>query len=177
MTAPRRSGADQAVMRGIIVIFVAVVIGLALLSKSTSLVGSTEAGSSKPTTTSTTATPSTTPGTASPVNTGETPAEGVHAPAQVKIVVVNAAGKAGVGSKNKGILTTAGYNVVDVKDGRPIQATTTVYYTPGYQADAATVKAAIQVSAAKIALLPASPIVPEAANANITVVFGQDYQI
>ena len=53
MTAPGRSGAEQATIRGLIVLFVAVVVGIGLLSRANGLVGSTESSSDKPKTTTT----------------------------------------------------------------------------------------------------------------------------
>jgi len=179
MTAPRRTGAEQATTRGLIVLFVAVVIGLALLARSPRLIDSAAASQSKPkTTTTTTASTTTSPqGTVVPANTGATGSGtgSVHPPSEIKVLVVNASGKTGVGSKNSTLLTTAHYNVSGIKNGRPLAATTTIYYTDGYQGDVAAVKTVIKVPAALSAILPATPIVPEATSANITVVFGQDY--
>src|SRR5690349_9040587 len=94
MTAPRRSGAEQATIRGAVVLLVAVVVGLGLLSKSNGLVGDAGAGASKPTSTTATTTSTTAPpGTEAPINngggtTGTTAT--THPAAQVKVVVVNA---------------------------------------------------------------------------------------
>ena len=186
MTAPRRSGAEQATTRGLIVLFVAFVIGAALLAKSDALVGTAQAGKAKPATTTTTALSSTTQSTVSPINTGgSTPSGSVHPTAEVHVVIVNASGKSGVGKKNQQTLATAKFNCTDadVKTGRPLQAATTVYYADGYQADAEAVKAALAVTDAKVAALPAdaaaqtSAAIPaEGKAANVVVVFGQSYQ-
>jgi len=179
MTAPRRSGAEQATMRGIVVLVVAVIVGVALLAKiPNNLVGSAAAGTAKPKTTTTTGSTTTTitQGTVSPVNTGGTVVGAAHAPGEVKVLVVNAAGQVGVGNKNKELLTTAGFNVIDVKNGKPSIPKTIVYFTDGYQGDATAVKTAVNVPNAQVVQLPAAPIVPEATGANITVAFGEDYQ-
>jgi hypothetical protein len=181
MTAPRRSGADQATTRGLIVLALAVVLGLGLLARSNTLIGAAGAGKSKPSsTTSTTAPPTTSPSTVVTANTGggsgaTTGGGTVHPPAQVKVLVVNASLESGVGSKNQTTLTGAGFDVVSVKNG-PAIATTTIFYAPGYQADAAAVRSAIKVPTAQVVALPANPIVPAASTANVTVALGKDYK-
>ena len=178
MTAPGRSGAEQATIRGLIVLFVAVVIGIGLLSKANGLVGSTDSSTDKPKTTTTTTTASSTPqSTEVPVNTGNnTVPAGAHTPADVKVAVVNStSGVPKVGSKNGGLLTTAGFNVVAIKNG-PAADATTVYFKAGFQADAEAVKNAVKVPTALVAAAPATPIVPEAKDADVTVVFGKDYK-
>ncbi len=179
MTAPRRSGAEQATMRGIIVLVVAVLIGVGLLSKSDAIVGSAEASNGKPSgTTTTTAAGGTTslpPGTAAPVDTGDSSVVGARPPAEVQVIVINAAGGiAGVGQANSDLLTAAGFNVFDIKNAAAAP-TTTIYFAEGYQADAEAVKAALTTTAAVVAPNPAAPIIPEAADANVSVVIGQDY--
>lgn len=179
MTAPRRSGADQANFRGIIVLFVAVVVGIALLSRADQIVGSAEASGSRPAATTTTSAPASTSTPLSSVvtpNTGNTTPVEAHVPADVRVLVVNASGgKAGVASKNGGLLTAAGYNVVDQKNGNAVDATT-VYFVPGFQADAEAVKAAVKIPDAVVAPAPKAPLVPGAAAADVTVVFGRDYK-
>lgn len=178
MTAPGRSGTQQATIRGLIVLFVAVVVGIALLSRADSLVGSTKASNARPKSTTTRVISTTTPqSTKVPVNTGPVSAPAAtHTPADVKVVVVNAAGgKAGVGKKNSALLTAAGFNVTAVKNGTTAAATT-VFFAAGFQSDAAAVKTAIKVPTAKIAAAPATPILPETKAADVYVVFGQDYK-
>lgn len=183
MTAPHRSGAEQATIRGAIVLFVAVVIGLGLLSKSNGLVGRAEAGASKSTstTTSTGPTGSTTapPSTEAPINngggsTGTTAA--ARPKGQVKVLVINAGeGLIGVGKTNGDLLATAGFVVAGINDA-PTIATSVVYYADGYQADADAVKKAVKLTTAKTAKAPATPIVPAMSQANVTVVIGKDYK-
>lgn len=179
MTAPRRSGAEQATVRGLIVLFVAVVIGIGLLSRSDQILGSTNANSSRATTTTTVVAASSTTlplGSTVPPNTGDAVPGGANIPADVRVLVVNAAGGIpGVASKNGELLTTAGFNVVAEKNGNAID-TTTVYFASGFQADAEAVKAAVGVDNAVIAPAAADPLVPDAPEADVTVAFGRDYQ-
>ncbi len=179
MTAPRRSGAEQANIRGLAVLAVAVVIGLVFLIRlNGGLVGPAAAGKSTTTgTTTTLVTTSTPPSTVVTPNTGgaDTSAGTPHTPSQVKVLVVNASLETGVGAKNKTTLATAGFNVTAVKNG-PATATTTIYYLPGYQADAAAVKTAINVSTAQVVALPSTPIIPEASTNDVTVALGKDYK-
>lgn len=178
MTAPRRSGAEQANMRGLIVLVATVIIGFGLLAKSNGLVGSasTRSNDSKSTTTSS---PSTTTRQSTLIPT-ETTGGGVpsaaHQPGDVKVLVVNAAGgQVGVAKKNGDLLTAAGFNVVDLKNSKSAPATI-VYFKPGFQADAEKVKTAVKVASAQIVAAPATPIVPGAKDADVTVALGQDYK-
>ena len=105
MTAPRRSGADQANARGIIVLLVAVVVGIALMNRADQILGSTETSGAKPETTTTTTVVDATSTPLSSVvtpNTGNTAPVEAHVPADVRVLVVNAAGGvAGVASKKR----------------------------------------------------------------------------
>jgi len=179
MTAPRPSGDRQAVLRGVLVLVFAVVVGLALLSRSTSsgFIGSAEAGGSKPnpSTTSTSTVPQ------KPIvepNTGVTePATQPTRPAaEVKTIVVNATGgQAGVGSTNDALVKAAGFTTLPVSNATAAPATT-IYFAEGYEGDANAVQQAVKLTAAPVSPAPAEPVVAAAAEANVIVVLGQDYQ-
>jgi hypothetical protein len=178
VTAPRRSS-EQATIRGAIVVFVAVLIGVALLSRSDGgIFGSAEAGGAGPTTTTQTTKPSTTAPT-STVPTkpkGSTSTAKPHDPAQVKVIVVNAAGGiVGIGSDNSQKLTDAGFQVLPVKNAEQDVDTTGLFFREGYEADATAVKTALGFGNVPVQAAPAQAIIPEAAAANVIVVLGKNY--
>lgn len=180
MTAPDRTGGPQAGVRGALVLIAAVIIGVALLSRGTSgsgLIGSPEAGRSKPSV-STTAS-STVPQAPLVTSTGSgttTPPNSTHPLGEVKVIVVNATGgQAGVGTKNDGLIKAAGYTTLPVSNA-PAAPVTTVYFAEGFEGDANAVKLAAKLGAAPVAPKPTDPVVPTAGDANVVVVLGQDYK-
>jgi hypothetical protein len=179
MTAPRRPG-EQATIRGLIVVFVAVLVGVALLSRSDGgIFGSAEAGSAGPTTTTTSTTASSTtpsskvPTSADPAGEGAQP----HDPAEVKVIVVNAAGGiVGIGQSNTDQIAAAGFQVLDVKNAEQAVDATGLFFRQGFEADATAVKQALGFGEVPIQPAPDPPLIPEAAEANVVVVLGQDYE-
>jgi hypothetical protein len=179
VTAPRRSG-EQATIRGAIVVFVAVLIGVALLSRSDGgIFGSAEAGGAGPTTTTqTTTTQTTAPTSTVPTrpNGGSTAPSKAHDPAQVSVIVVNAAGGiVGIGSDNSQKLTDAGFKVLPVKNADQDVDTTGLFFREGYEADANAVKTALGFGNVPVQAAPTQAIIPEAAEANVIVVLGKNY--
>ncbi|MBV9951208.1 MAG: LytR C-terminal domain-containing protein [Acidimicrobiia bacterium] len=178
MTAPRRPS-EQATIRGAIVVFAAVLIGVALLSRSDGgIFGSAEAGGAGPTTTTqTTRTTTTVPTSTVPTNTGGAAAtDKAHDPKQVKVIVVNAAGGiVGIGSDNSQKLTQAGFQVLPVKNSDQDVDATGLFFNEGFQADATAVKAALGFGNVPVQAAPAQAIIPEAADANVIVVLGKNY--
>jgi LytR cell envelope-related transcriptional attenuator len=176
------SGIGGAASRGVIVLVVVTVVGIALLAKAGNVAGSPQEGSAAPHrsgTTTTTAAPPTGAGAGSaPQGTGPTtstvPAT-PHLPANVKVIVVNAAKQAGVGNSNNKKVGAAGFPTLEVTNA-PAQPTTTIYYAPGYQADADAVKQALGFDDAPVQPAPVQPIVPQASEANVIVVLGRNYQ-
>jgi len=183
VTAPRRPS-EQATVRGAIVVFIAVLVGVALLSRSDGgIFGSAEAGGAGPTTTTTTTTtPSTTPKSTAPTDTGNGSGNGsgnaqAHQPGEVKVIVVNAAGGiVGIGSDNTQKLKDAGFSVLPVKNAEADVDTTGLFFREGYEADAAAVKAALGFGDVPVQPAPAQAIIPEAAEANVAVVLGKNYE-
>jgi hypothetical protein len=176
VTAPRRP-TEQATIRGAIVVFIAVLIGVALLSRSDGgIFGSSEAGGAGPTTSTTsTASTTTTPKSTVPKPGGSTPTAQAHKPAEVKVIVVNAAGGIpGIGSENTSKVEQAGFAVLPVKNADQDVDTTGLFYAAGYQADAAAVKAALGFGDVPVQAA-GDPIIPEAAEAHVVVVLGKDY--
>jgi hypothetical protein len=178
VTAPRRPG-EQATIRGAIVVFAAVLIGVALLSRSDGgIFGSAEAGGAGPTTTTTTVKSTTTPPTSTvptKQGNGTTPAK-PHDPAQVKVIVVNAAGGiVGIGSDNSQKLSDAGFAVLPVKNADQDVDSTGLFFQEGFKADANAVKTALGFGDVPVQAAPDQPLIPEAAEANVIVVLGKNY--
>ena len=178
MTAPRRPH-EQATIRGLIVVFVAVLVGVALLSRSDGgIFGSAEAGSAGPTTTTTsTSAPATTPSSKVPTSSDPGPGAQPHDPKEVKVIVVNAAGGiVGIGQSNTDKLVQAGFTVLDVKNAEQDVDATGLFFREGYEADATAVKEALGFGDVPIQPAPDPPLIPEAAEANVVVVLGQNYE-
>jgi hypothetical protein len=162
------------------VLVAAVVIGVALLSRGTSgsgLIGSPEAGRSKPSVSTTASSTVPQPPLVTPTPSGTTtPPGSTHPIGEVKVIVVNATGgQAGVGSKNDEVVKAAGYATLPVSNA-PASPVTTVYFAEGFEADANAVKLAVKLEAAPVTLKPTEPVVPAAGEANVVVVLGQDYK-
>jgi hypothetical protein len=162
-------------IRGIIVVVVAVALGAVLLSQSERVIGSPEEGSAAPET-STTTTTRVTDLTASSVTTGPTVGgQAANAPGEVSVIVLNGSGQSGVATSNANAVAAAGFSSLEAKNALPTD-TTTVYYAPGFEADAAAVKLVLRLATAPVQPAPAEPIVPEAAEADVVVVLGTDYE-
>jgi hypothetical protein len=180
MTAPRRPS-EQATIRGAIVVFIAVLVGVALLSRSDGgIFGSSESGASGPTTTTqTTDQTTTTPSsrvTANTCGTNGGTAPEAHKPEEVKVIVVNAAGGIpGIGSENAAKIAEAGFATLEVKNADQDVDTTGLFFREGYEADAAAVKTALGFGDVPVQAAPDQPLIPEAAEANVVVVLGKDY--
>ena len=177
MTAPRRSS-EQATIRGAIVVFIAVLIGVALLSRSDGgIFGSAEAGGAGPTSSTTTTASTTTEPTSTVPNPGNGSTGGQpHTPSEVKVIVVNAAGGIiGIGKTNSDKIAAGGFAVLPVKNAGQDIDTTGLFYAAGFQADAAAVKTALGFGDVPVQKA-GDPIIPEAAEANVVVVLGKDYE-
>jgi hypothetical protein len=160
--------------RGIIVLVVAVALGAVLLSQTERVIGSPEEGSAAPDTSSTTTTAEVTDLTASSVD----PTAGGQAPkppAEVSVIVLNGSGQTGVATSNANAAAAAGFSSLEAQNALPTE-TTTVYYAPGFEADAAAVKLALRLTEAPVQPAPAEPVVPEAAEADVVVLLGTDYE-
>lgn len=170
-----REGATAAPARGIIVLVVAVALGAVLLSQSERVIGSPEEGSAAPDTRPTSTT-EVTDLTASSVTTGPTSGgQAIRPPAEVNVIVLNGSGQTGVATSNANAAASAGFTSLEAQNALPSE-TTTVYYAPGFEADAAAVKLALRLSEAPVQPAPAEPIVPEAAEADVVVLLGTDYE-
>jgi hypothetical protein len=179
MTSPA-SGRDDATLRGAVVLVVAIVIGLALLARGggggdDDASDTTEAGS---TTTSTEFDGS--QDTLAPIDSvstteGEVPSD-TRAPEEVTVIVLNGLNTRvdGIAGQNDEKLKTAGYVTLNPGNATTKTATTTVYATPEFQADAEAVRGILGLPDATIEEKPAEPLGPGAERADIVVVLGDD---
>lgn len=170
---PSRRSIDPSV-RGILVLAVVVVIGLLLLAKaapssSTTIATRNHPGPSLPTTIKPLV-DTTRPTTTSPTTLGP-----AHPLAQVKVLVLNGTGGKikFAASTNVKKLQAKGYGTLAPGDtnGRPASV---VYVAPGYQADGVAVAAVLNIPAASVVALPSPAPVPNAGQANVIVLLGQD---
>ena len=99
-----------------------------------------------------------------------------HPPADVKVLVLNAVDpKKTVSGPAAAQLKTAGYTQASPRDARQ-QASTAVYFTSGYDADAAMIATALHLSPATVQPLPSPPPpqIGDVSSANVVVVVGPD---
>ncbi|MEY2433400.1 MAG: hypothetical protein QOC92_3125 [Acidimicrobiaceae bacterium] len=160
-------------MRGALLIFVAVVLGAALLANGFRDEGASPAVG-KPTPTTKKGTPTTAPGaTASTVVQA-------HDPAQVKVLVLNGSGKSGVAKAAADQLKAANFTTLDPSNAAGATITASiVYFVAGYDADAQAIaaKLGLPASAAQALPTPVPESVADAKDANIVVVVGSDAPI
>lgn len=96
--------------------------------------------------------------------------------AELKIAVLNAAGKAGFAALGSNFLSVAGYPGVTAGNSATQELTSAVYYAPGFKADALAVAKALSIG--DVSEIPSTPLgksaedVPE--GTNVVVVLGPD---
>ncbi|MCU1358383.1 MAG: LytR cell envelope-like transcriptional attenuator [Acidimicrobiales bacterium] len=178
MTAPepRANGLD-ANARGIIVLVAAVAIGLLLLLKTGSGGGTTKIDASKGSSTPATTAAlggTTTSGSGSVTTTTGGGSTGAHTPGQVKVIVLNGSGKVGVAQSNSTTIGTKGYKMLTAANAVPKPSTTSVYFAPGYQADAEAVAGILGKDSSVVQPKPATALGPGTDSANVIVVLGAD---
>jgi len=155
-------------LRGAVLIGVAVLLGALLLAQSFKDGGSpVSAGGTTTSTVKRTETSTTAPAVPQP-----------HDPATVKVLVLNASGKSGVAKAGADQLKAANYTTLDPANAATSKAiaTSVVYFTPGYDADAQQIAAKLGLSPSAVQPLP-SPPPPEIGDprdANIVVLIGTD---
>ena len=170
--SPRSSSAgnntSSAALRGALLIAVAVILGAALLAQ-----GFRDGSSPVATNTNTTSTVK-----RNETNTTPTSAAQPHDPAAVKVLVLNGSGKSGIAKAGADQLKAANYTTLDPANAATNKAiaTSVVYFTPGYEADAQQIAAKLGLSPSAVQSLP-SPPPPEIGDpkdANIVVLIGTD---
>jgi hypothetical protein len=159
-------------MRGAALVAVAVLVGVVLLAKGfdTGILPTSsdtpseqavddaadDAADDSTTTTATTAVPVT------------------HVPAQVRVIVLNGGGPSGSASTSSTALAAAGFAALDAADTDDVPATT-VYSTPGFEADAAAVATALNIPAPPQPLPATPPTGTPVGQVDVIVVLGPDF--
>jgi hypothetical protein len=169
------AGGGAAAMRGFLLIGVGVLIGAALL------INSYGGGSSGPLDTSSNKTSGTGRGATSTTvrgggatSTTLTPVS--HPPAEVKVLVLNGSGKAGVAKAGADALKPAGFTTLDPTNAKSTVATSVVYAAAGFEADAIAVAGLLGLPPTVVKPLTAPPPaeVGDPADAAVVAVRGPD---
>jgi hypothetical protein len=164
--APRQGGSEPARdnLIGVVLIALAVVVGLVLLVKGYDEEGAlvvTDEGTEQTTTT-----------TVDPAATTTVPVAVARPPAEVPVMVANAAGVSGAAGTLQTQLQADGYTQVQTTNASPV-TTTLVYYAEGAQADAEALATALGTDPEAVRVLPAEPPV-DMAGAELLVMLGPD---
>lgn len=157
-------------MRGALLIAVAVLLGAGLLANGFNDDHSILSSDGSTPTTKKTSTTQSTPSTAVQA----------HDPAQVKVLVLNGSGKAGVAKSGADLLKAANYTTLEPSNAKGgTIATSIVYFVAGYDADAAAITAKLGLPAGAAQPLPTPPPaeVADPKDANIVVIVGSDAPI
>ncbi len=150
--------------KGIILVVVAVLVGIALLRDEGASTAQVNVGASD--------SPSVTDGDASATSTTTTTAP-PRAPADVKVLVANGSDVNGAAGAETDALEALGYVAANPTNADTVPATV-VYYTVGYQAEAEVLAAAIGAPPTSVTPLPTPAPVADMQLSNILVVVGPD---
>lgn len=148
--------------RGIILVVVAVVVGFVLLRDDGASTAQVAVGAEDDPAQTTETTATTTPTTVA-----------ARAPAEVKVLVANGSGVNGAAGSQTEELEALGYVTANPTDAERVTATV-VYFTEGYQAEAAELAAAIGAQATAVTPLPTPAPVSDMQLSNLLVVLGPD---
>jgi len=175
MTAPeQRAGGLDSNARGIAVLAIAVVIGVLLLWKAGDNGSNTAALASTGPSTTIDISGLTSTTLAGSDTTTTTQASDGNQPSDVKVLVLNGSGKAGVAKTNSTAIGQKGYTMLPPTNATANAATTSVYYAANYQADAAAIAALLGKTPDSVLPMPATPLGAGSATANVVVVLGAD---
>lgn len=187
MTAPAQSsGGLDANARGLVVLGAALLVGFLLLLTSGGGNGRVVAGSSPDAggtvttidisgldTTGNGEVTTTTPDATT--TSSSTPDDGLRDPGEVKVLVLNGSGLAGVARSTSDTIGEKGYVMQPPANASSSgRATTSVYFADGYQAEAEAVAAVLGKAPSAVEAMPSTSPGPGAASANVVVVLGKD---
>lgn len=173
-TSHNRS-AGGAVLRGALLLLVALVVGVVLLQN-------VDGGTSALPADGTIATADTTIETGAETTVaGGTPIVSTttivqRAPNLVKVLIVNGSGKNRAAARVKSFLSASGFDFVDPRDGKASNYADRVSYTPGFEAEANALGALLGLGAESIGPLPAELTVktpPDAPAFDVQIMVGQ----
>jgi hypothetical protein len=106
--------------------------------------------------------------------TSTTTTAAARQPKDVKVVVANGSEVKGAAGRASDQLKAAGYNVLAPTNVSPSVATSTAYYTPGYERETIAVAAALGMPQSVVKLVTSPPPF-DAKTANVLVVLGADH--
>lgn len=158
--------AGTALGRGLVLLAVAVLLGIFLLNRVDDPVeDGVNAGNSRAEqTTTTTSEPEVSTTTTAPA----------RAPKDVRVLTANGTSVRGAAGRVKDRLMAQGYNTLAATDASTKPAQTAVYYTAGFQREAAAIAQFLGVAAQAVQAMPATPPVGDLKNANVLVMVGAD---
>lgn len=154
--------------RGILLLAVAFLIGIVLLQKvdAPARDDQVEAGSSDDAEETTTTTE------AAPVVTTTTAA--LRAPKDVRVLTANGTSIKGAGGRIKDKLLAAGYNALAATDTKTPASASAVYFTPGFEREAAVIAQIVGLAPATVQAMPNPAPVADLKAANVLVVVGPE---
>lgn len=160
--------AGAAASRGLLLLVVAAVIGLVLYRSVEDVPPGTDVS----------ATPRRTTTTAETNEDGEVVAPTtvpLRQPKDVKVLVANGAGISGLGGVvSERLRAPHGYNVLSPVNAPAKVQTTTLYYTPGFDREAAEIAKVLGLPPTAVKPMPAQAPVPDTRGANVVVVAGPE---
>lgn len=155
-------------VKGAILVVVAVIIGVALLRDDSSTAAQVSVGAK---------TPVTEPGDSGDgggdTSSTTTTTVALRAPSEVKVLVANGSDVNGAAGVQTNALKALGYVTGDPGNAARVPATV-VYFTAGYEAEAAQLAAAIGAPETAVQAMPTPAPVDDLALANVLVVVGPD---
>ena len=154
--------------RGILLLAVAFFIGIVLLQKvdAPARDDTVAAGSSDDTEETTTTT------TAAPAITTTTAA--LRQPKDVRVLTANGTSTKGAGARIKDKLLAAGYNALAATDTKTPATASAVYFTPGFEREAAAIAQVLGWAPATVQAMPNPAPVADLKAANVLVVVGPE---
>ena len=179
MTATQhRSGGLDANARGLAVLGVALLVGFLLLLKAGDG-GSAEAvktGGTKPTVDTSGITDESTTTTPDDTTTSSSEPNGSSRdPSEVKVVVLNGSGLTGVAKSTSETVGGKGYQMLDPSNAAAGRVdATTVYYSEGYEAEAAAIAELLGKTSDSVGPKPTQSLGTGSDTANVVVVLGKD---
>lgn len=96
-----------------------------------------------------------------------------RAPKDVKVIVANASSTKGAAGNAKKVLDPLGFNMLSPANAASV-AESSVFYTPGYERDAAALAAALGLPGTTVKAIPA-PAPFDIRGANVAIVLGADH--
>jgi hypothetical protein len=155
----------MAMVRGLVLLAAALVLGVVLLQKTDTT--KTVAVSARTTTTAKHVTTTTNPA-------ATTTTVATRAPQTIKVIVANGTDVQGAAGRVNQELLAAKYNALSPTDASQKVKASAVYFTPGYDREAAVLAQLLQLPPTDVQALPTPLPVKDPHDANIVVVVGPD---